>query len=201
MTNQTHQSIWLLDIIACFTLQSFSWVCSKHHLMGRCFCIFPGELFESVPWSQTRSTLFQRVHVLSLFCRGVAAGRGGQHALLGVQASLPRAALVAGPHRDSPDQLRAPFPPDCPSGGWVRERPARNVTGQTETSHAARPEAPQFWAGWAFSSGGMSEGTQLPREAPETAQPKPSPKQGRAREGTRQVHWRDRWRPGREGSY
>lgn len=195
MTNPTHQSIWLLDII-----ESFSWVCSKHHLTGRCFCISPGEFFKSIPWSQTRTTLFQWINVFALFGRGLTAGRGGQQPLLGVQTPLPRAALVAGPHRDPLNQLRAPLPPDCPSGGGVRERPARNVTGQTETSHAARPEAPQFWAGRAFSSGGMSKGTQLPRAAPETAQPKPSPKQRRPREGTREVHGRDRWQPGRDSS-
>lgn len=201
MTNQTHQSIWLLDTIECFTLQSFSWVCSKHCLTGRCFCIFPGEFFKSIPWSQTRSALFQWINVFPLFCRGLPAGCSRQHTLLGVQTSLPRTALVAGPDRDSLNQFRAPFPSDCPSRGRVHEWPARNVPGQTETSNAARPEAPQFWAGWAFSPGGMSEGTQLLRPAPETTQPKPSPKQRRPGEGTRKVHRRHQWQPGREGSY
>lgn len=184
-----------------YTTEPFSWVCSKPWLMGRCFCIFPGEFFQSIPWSQTRSTLFQWINVFPLFSWGLPAGCSRQHALLGVQTSLPRAALMAGPDRDSLNQFRAPFPPDCPSRGGVHEQPARNVPGQTETSHAARPEAAQFWTGWAFPSGGMSEGTQLPRAAPETAQPKPSPKQRHPREGTHKVHWRDRWWSGREGSY
>lgn len=137
ISKHTYKPIVLVHIM----LLWFSWVYSKPCLKVRSFCFFSGDFIKSIPWSQTWTTLLKWINIFPFFCWRFSTRGRRKHTFIRMQTSLPRKTLVAGSDRDSINQFRAPFSPNCSSWSRICERSAWDVTRKTKTGNIASTKA------------------------------------------------------------